>query len=276
MIKLLTKNKLIKNNKNKFINNTKNISTTQNIVNDKTNFNLIPFTKIVYINLDDRTDRKEIFEKFYQKEIINPIRFSAKKTNIKQFKNKHPKLTLGKSLATSNNLKWVNGTLGCYDSHYTILKNHLNDNNNSFLVILEDDCTIKTEDLNKCLNLLQNNKDIDILRINCWLSIPTNPYIIETNNKHSKYFSEKDNPTKYFDGGTHCCIYHIKNIPKVIKFMENENVFQIDALLSNNLIKSVVYKIPTKIKYFSQSSIQKKCIDRDSPLFYKLMKNRKL
>ena len=274
------KNNNIIEEKNIQIQNKKSFNKTfsknkQNIIiNNNTNFNLIPFTKIIYINLDDRTDRRKTFENFYKNEEISPIRFSAKKTSLYNFKRDHPELTISNTLTTSNNIRWVNGTLGCYESHYTILKNHVNDNN-AFLVVLEDDCTIKTQDLNKCLNLLQNNQNIDILRINCWLPIPYNPYLIERNNRHSKYFDGGER--KYFDGGTHCCIYHIKNIPKVLKFMKNENVFQVDALFSNNVINSVIYKIPPKIKYFSQSSIQKDTVDRNSVLFNKLMlKKRKL
>jgi GR25 family glycosyltransferase involved in LPS biosynthesis len=238
---------------------------------NKTEFNYIPFSKIVYINLRDRIDRKKKFEKFYENQDFEPERYAAKRTNLDNFSYDHPELTISEYVKNSSNERWVNGTLGCYDSHYSILKENEHHNNCMFLVILEDDCIISKEDLNKCLEFLHKNPNIDILRINCWLDIPTNPFKIDTINRHSRYYD--GNSTKYFDGGTHCCIYHTKKIPHIINFLQKENVFQIDAVFSNKIINSVVYKIPKNIKYQSKSSIQGNV---QKPSFLEMLrKNRK-
>ena len=233
------------------------------------NFNLIDKANIYYINLDERTDRRNKIEQFYSKEDFFPKRFSAIKTTLPKFKKKYPKLNISKNLLKINNEKWLNGTLGCYDSHYSILQENLYNTNYKYLVVLEDDCTINTKDLNHCLNFLENNQSIDILRINCWLKIPSNPWKVNKLNSISRYYD--GNNFHYFDGGTHCCIYHIKNIPNIINFMNKENVFQIDALFSNNIINSVIYKINSKIKFFSKSSIQNFGVHKDDKLYKRLL-----
>lgn len=227
---------------------------------------------ITYINLEDRTDRRKIFENFYSKQSYQPIRFNAIQTNSHEFKNKYPHLKLTNTMNDIKNIKWINGTLGCYDSHYTILNDHVEDKDNKFLVILEDDCIISSYNLNKCLQFLKENDTIDILRINCWKEIPCNPYQFKYTNTHSKY---KNDYSEYFDGGTHCCIFLTKNIKNVINFMNNEYVFQIDALYSTNKINSVVFNIKDEIKYKSMSSIQKKGLNlndlEDKKIYQKLL-----
>lgn len=273
----------IKNNiKNNITNNIKkdynflrNNKINHPLFEPKNNFNdYIPITKIYYINLNDRIDRRNIFEDFYSKQNFQPIRFTANKITLQIFQKKYPELAICKFITQANNIKWINGTLGCYDSHYSILKNNVNNINFKFLVILEDDCTISKNDLNKCINFLEHNQHIDVLRINCWLSIPNNPHKLDTINKYSRYYD--GNNKKYFDGGTHCCIYLTKNIPNIINFLKRENVFQIDAVLSNKLINSVVYKIPNTIKYTSKSSIQDEKLTTKSQVFLKLKRRKRL
>lgn len=209
--------------------------------------------KIIYINLQERTDRKEIMEKFYKKNNIPVERYEARKIDLNIFKQDHPHLEISPLVLNKTNKKWVNGTLGCYDSHYNILKNFKDNKEFKYLIVLEDDCTISEASIDHCLNFLKTKDYIDILRINCWKPIPKNPFKFTQSTKNSKF--KRDN-LYYFDGGTHCCIYHVKNIKKVLNFLDNEYVFHIDAVFSTNVINSYVYKIAEKIKYKSFSSIQ--------------------
>lgn len=265
MNRLLLSKKPIKKNK-------QNINKNQDNISQKLEEDLIKKSYITYINLEDRIDRRQKFERFYKNENFEPKRFNAIKTSKDNFTKKYPHLELSSYLNDLRNIKWINGTLGCYDSHYSILLDNLNNTEHDFLVVLEDDCTISTKSLNKCLNYLNNNKNIDILRINCWKDIPENPFKINFTNPHSKYVN---NQSIYYDGGTHCCIFLIKNIPKVISYMNNEFVYQIDAIYSTNKINSVIYKIDEEIKYKSVSSIQKQGLDlkdkKDKILFQKLL-----
>lgn len=229
---------------------TNNIPVIENVIED----NLLDKTKIIFINLKERVDRKKYMNNFYQKEKMDIERFNAERITDKFFKNKYPFLELSPKVKKSNNTRWINGTLGCYDSHYTILDRYKFNKDSEFLVILEDDCIIKKDMLNKAIDFINNRPDIDILRINPWKETPTNPYKFTSPTYVSK-FSTKNNKFK-FDGGTHCCIYHIKNIPKVLNFLKEEYVFHIDAVFSTNKINSWTLKFPEEIKYFSISSIQ--------------------
>lgn len=214
-------------------------------------------TKIIYINLDNRPDRKNTFESFYKKENINVQRFSANKMTIQDFSYKYPHLDLYKfhTRFKRSSINWINGTLGCYSSHYDILKDNL-DSDLEYLVVLEDDCTIKKKDLIYSLSYLKEHPDIDILRVNNWHSKnihKTQPFKFDQINKHSKFAGKSD---YYSDGGTHICIYKVSNIQNIINYLEEEYVYQIDAVFSTNKINSWCIRVPNEIKYFSISSIQ--------------------
>jgi GR25 family glycosyltransferase involved in LPS biosynthesis len=163
-------------------------------------------------------------------------------------------LQISNKILHNKNIRWVNGTLGCYNSHYNLLNLYKNNTDLQFLIVLEDDCLISKTDLNECLNYLNKHQDIDILRINPWSNnVNVFPYKINTITSYSKF---KDANIKYIDGGAHCCLYLIKNIPKILNFLNSEYVFHIDAVFSTNKINSVFYKINNNIKYNSKSSIQ--------------------
>ncbi|ADO67171.1 putative glycosyltransferase [Cafeteria roenbergensis virus] len=232
------------------------------------NLNLLDKTKIIYINLEERQDRKNIIEKFYKNENLIIERFNAERINLNLFIQKYPLMNLSTLLSKSTKINWVNGTLGCYDSHYSILHKYQNNDENIFLVILEDDCIISKSTLNTALKFIYKNPSIDLLRINCWTPTTSNPFNFSLPTKLSKFSSI--NNKYYYDGGTHCCIYNIKNIPKVINFLNKEFVFNFDAILSTNQINSWVLHLPGKIKYSSKSSIQQTTLNKNKLLKLKL------
>lgn len=216
--------------------------------------------KIYYINLNSRTDRKITMNKFYKNSLFTIERYGVDKINLEIFKNKYPYLNLGKNIINNTKKYWVDGTLGCYDSHYFLLKKYekYKKDDLEFLIILEDDCTILDTHIHESINFYKKNLSIDVLRINSWGKIETKPHKFNKCTKYSKFSTGNNN--YYYDGGTHCCIYYIKNISKVINFLNKEYVFNIDAVLSTNQINSWLYDVDYNIKYLSSSSIQKKHI----------------
>lgn len=260
-----------KNNKNTSNNkNNKNITNNQEFtfINNFTLSNIISDAKVVYINLDSRKDRKDMFEKFYDNTTIEYERFPAVQTTLKKFKDTNPHLNLyhfSKTFKRSRT-RWVNGTLGCYSSHYEILKKYNNDDTYKYLVVLEDDCIIPEDYLKYCLHYIQDNPTIDVLRVNNWdkkLRYNKEPFNFNFKNKYSR-FSEKTKD--YADGGTHICIYHINRIQNVLDYMHVEYVYHIDALFSTNNINSWCIRIPKNIKYNSVSSIQHSIISKNKKL----------
>ena len=97
--------------------------------------------KIFYINLDERTDRKDSFEKHMKKYDLEFERFSAIKDNC--------------------------GAFGCAKSHLCVLKNAKN-NNLENVIIMEDDIAfdISPEMLDEKLKLIfDNNLDFDVFHL---------------------------------------------------------------------------------------------------------------
>ena len=97
--------------------------------------------KIFYINLDERTDRKDSFEKHMKKYDLEFERFSAIKDKF--------------------------GAFGCAKSHLSVLKNAKN-NNLENVIIMEDDIAfdISPEMLDEKLKLIfDNNLDFDVFHL---------------------------------------------------------------------------------------------------------------
>jgi glycosyl transferase family 25 len=97
--------------------------------------------KIFYINLDERTDRKDSFEKHMKKYDLEFERFSAIKDNF--------------------------GAFGCAKSHLSVLKNAKN-NNLENVIIMEDDIAfdISPEMLDEKLKLIFDNElDFDVFNL---------------------------------------------------------------------------------------------------------------
>jgi len=259
------------------INNNKNNDSTNNNNNTNPQFtfinnfkfsNILSQTKVIYINLNARKDRKKQFEKFYKNTKINYERFPAVQTTLEKFKNKNPHLNLYHFSRSFRNCKesWINGTLGCYSSHYEILKKYNNNNKFKYLVVLEDDCIISEDNLKYCLHYLQDNPKIDVLRVNNWdknFYKKKEPFNFNFKNKYSRFAGKSKS---YCDGGTHICIYHINRIQNVLDYMNIEYVYQIDALFSTNEINNWCIRVPQEIKYLSISSIQNNIVTKNIKL----------
>jgi len=163
----------------------KNINIVNNIIEnkeiDETNINFIQKTyfyfvdKIVYINLEERKDRKEQIEhqlRFINKDKI--IRFNA--------------------------IKQKRGAVGCYKSHIAVLEMAI-ENNWENCLILEDDMIWRNFDANYPIleKLTKNNFDVIILggidinydkdTLRCYHAVTTTAYLI---NK-SYYFKLLEN-----------------------------------------------------------------------------------
>lgn len=127
---------LIENERNEFIakfNDFANNSLKELLNNQSYKMTHRKNYKIFYINLDERIDRKDSFEKHMKKYNLEFERFSAIKDNF--------------------------GALGCAKSHLSILKNAKN-NNLENVIIMEDDIAfnISPEMLDEKLKLIFDNE----------------------------------------------------------------------------------------------------------------------
>jgi GR25 family glycosyltransferase involved in LPS biosynthesis len=120
--------------------------------------------KAYYINLDKRTDRKELMESELARQGIHAQRFSAlSDDNFDKF----PEFKLGKTTTMPvhfgqklSRRDYVKGEWGCAFSHYSILNMHLNSNSPKILAVFEDDAHFGNDFL-KRLKYLEDNFDLD-------------------------------------------------------------------------------------------------------------------
>jgi glycosyl transferase family 25 len=135
---------LIENERNELMckfNDFANKSLTEIIDNQTYKMTHNKNYKIFYINLDERTDRKDSFEKHMKKYDLEFERFSAIKDKF--------------------------GAFGCAKSHLSVLKNAKN-NNLENVIIMEDDIAfnIPPEMLDEKLKLIfNNNLDFDVFHL---------------------------------------------------------------------------------------------------------------
>jgi GR25 family glycosyltransferase involved in LPS biosynthesis len=135
---------LIKNERNELnckFNDFANISLKEIVDNQSYKMTHKKNYKIFYINIDERTDRKDTFEKHMKKYDLEFERFSAIKDNF--------------------------GAFGCAKSHLSVLKNAKN-NNLENVIIMEDDIAfdISPEMLDEKLKLIFDNElDFDVFHL---------------------------------------------------------------------------------------------------------------
>lgn len=104
-------------------------------------FNNLKNYNVLYINLDQRTDRK--------KELL---------TQLKKFKNKNIKINIERICA----VKHKKGQIGCAKSHIKCLKNAKKINLNE-VIICEDDINIKSNLINKYFEIINKLNDWDVI-----------------------------------------------------------------------------------------------------------------
>ena len=222
-------------------------------------------TLFVYINLDDRIDKKEHMENLLSSMNLNYVRYSAikptKKSLIKgEYKSFHDRsvLWLKKYLEDDkdkNKQKLAIGTYGCYLSHYFALKQY--SSKYSSIVILEDDVMFNIQNLKKFFRLTSdfNLNDLVLCRptYSCSVkelnSVGSSRFSFNSVHHNSKYAD--DSNCHHVFHATHFVYYH--NINKVLDYLDDENVFNIDAIYCSNYINSFLIdaKIFQNRKVFS-------------------------
>src|ERR1700747_2499807 len=182
---------------------------------------------IFYINLDERIDRNEHMQKQFSKQNINAIRYSAFKPNLNL-----PKYNLKAS------------ALGCFLSHYNIIKQAIKNNDQKLLIIFEDDIIILDKFNDRLQSVLLNlPEDWDF----CYLSFAH--YINHTfDSRLEKVVYKTQNDAYQFINDvivkfkfplcTHSYMINPKSLTKIINYLDN-NIMDLDIsyiLMQNNNI----------------------------------------
>ena len=179
------------------------------------------------------------------------------------------------------------GLLGLFHSAYSILKQNV-DTNKNFL-ILGDSVDFELDVLDKVNDFIRNlNNDFDLIRVVWTYNKHKNKYLdiinksdklIKTWNMFNKltirnysngfykikspFFRSKYNNKKYktirphyFLGGSHFTVVNGKNINKIINYMENENVYELDGIYSTNQLNVYCLDLPVHINVKFDSTIE--------------------
>jgi len=231
---------------------------------------------IYYINMKSRKDRKKTMEHNFKRLNLDFTRFVAftpNENNYTDFYHEYSNLDFS-MFYNYKNCQWKKGTIGCFMSHYLILKElEQIQNPKKYYLILEDDCIPSLNHILASLEFAEKFEDLDILRLNSFNNIIKE--ISEFGwkiNKNHVYFNNKDKESIKIDGGTHYVLIKHNKIKKILDFMESGIIFFIDGMYNTIKLNSYWLNFSYNIILPSVSSI--KNIDNYHGLF--LIKNRKL
>ena len=217
-------------------------------VKNNKSFNLENW-KTYYINLENRKDRRKNIEEEMLNQEIKAERFSAL---TDEDYDKFPNLKLGKfSIYSGSDKKiapkeFVKGEWGCFFSHYSILKKHLDSKSENILAIFEDDAHF-CSDFKERLKYLENNfnLDWDIFYLSSCIKLPYNK-------KTETKYIWKIEDTVY---GTYAMLFNPKSISKILGMMElyAPNFSAVDMLYCHliPLLKAYCF-IPGMVSHNSQ------------------------
>jgi GR25 family glycosyltransferase involved in LPS biosynthesis len=155
--------------------------------------------------MKDRTDRYDNI-KIMEQKLNNPIQifFGINGTDIKETNL----LNFDKNLTITKEFK-LHGQLGCYLSHFLLLKEIYSNNlNYDYTVIFEDDFEITVNDLGEKINEAINKIDIDI----DFLFLGTQSYCVGKKYKDNLYYINK----KIKTWGFHGYVVKNKNINRIL------------------------------------------------------------
>ena len=210
-------------------------------------------SKIFYINLESRVDRKNYMNRQLKGYDIPFERFNAVRPSISDLqpegKYYHflsrsvPRLRL--NINNKEHIDHIIGTIGCYISHYQIHKIAAEQNFENY-VILEDDCMLRknwietlhefSHGINEPYDIIRSHKSGATFKfINC--------------NYQSKFV---DKLSHNIDDGSHAIFCNGASALKIVDYLNEDFVYNIDAVYNTNQINTfAIHYAKQKPKYGS-------------------------
>jgi hypothetical protein len=215
--------------------------------------------KIVYINLPHRTDRRERMDSMlsgigipydrFEAEDISHMRLSDVANSGTVHADRLARMAPG-YIEGNRRGSSVMGTLGCYDSMYRVLEAHRDFDGN--LLVLEDDVVFDLQFIHELMCWIHmSGPGWGVLR-KIWAG--SRKYIrwcgvdwgvIRNGNSCSKFtsnqfkFKSKHKDTLW--GGAHFTVYRSGYIPRVLDYLDRENIYGFDGILSTQQLDVVYY-----------------------------------
>jgi len=209
--------------------------------------------KIYYINLDKRADRRKSMEDALGKIDIPYERFSAIRPTEADLDSKYK--TFYDRLASKKyrSKGQLLGTLGCYISHYLVQKK-ANESSHGNYLVLEDDWRIEPKSIESLKSVFDEGfvpRDWDIFG-SFWASHGRIVVRHQGSTAKSRFHNNRGGQPM---GGTHFMLFNRLSTSKIINFLDAESVFNIDAVLCNDMLNIYHMKMPIKNNNF-KSDIQ--------------------
>ena len=215
--------------------------------------------KIVYINLDKRVRKKNYMERMLPRLDIPFERFPAIQPSelslvgqageyCSFFEKASPRVS-SYIVGPQKSVGRGRGVFGCYLSHYKVLEDNLD--NASMLLILEDDAIVKPEDIAFAEGYISNrpDKDWDIIRslkrehTRKKIKFKNRLYKFNCPNRQSVFVS-KGKRRNRIHGGTHFCLINKSKTRKILEYLKEERVYNIDSIYSTDRINSYALNFP--------------------------------
>lgn len=192
--------------------------------------------KIFYINLRQDESRKKFIESQISKLNIQVERFAGITPSIKEITEGKLKKYYDKASSPLKNHflhksehKRVLGVFGVYLSHYAIHKKAFYEDIGNY-VVLEDDCLLHEDWIEKLNTFMRNEHTWDIVRS---LYHPKFKHITKFNSCHcNSNFNQSDADCHNIFGGAHASLFNGSSKEKILEHIENEKTLHIDAVYS--------------------------------------------
>lgn len=208
----------------------------------------------IYINLEQRIDRMNHMQSLLRKYDLPHERFNAIKPSMDDIQKVRGKLSRRVKQYVKEKYIRAVGVIGCYLSHYKCLLRCKSLTSFDHVAILEDDLKFTKTSIWLLKNIVRymdsSNKDWDMLRVTwnmknkAWnlkrngIEFITNlngisVYKMNSVNFQSKYANPSTRTNNFF-GGTHFQIINRKKVDKILKYLDEEKLYNIDSIYSTN------------------------------------------
>lgn len=197
-------------------------------------------SKIYYINLDIRTDRRDFAETQLSALGIPYERFPAILVNREDLLNTDGKYHefylrciphIKETIKSGNGFNNMRGIIGCNISTTLLFKEIINRNFDSNILIIEDDCVLKKGWYEILEDFFERNiefaKNWDLLR--CVWSQKRRRYIKKWNTNHRNNKGVHKNTNDIY-GGSHFTLVNKTKIKKIYEYISTNYVHPIDAV----------------------------------------------
>ena len=209
--------------------------------------------KVYYINLDKRPDRREQAESYLKDlKTVSWERYSAICPDFDRDIAREDGIYHHLKSRFSPHVQWAlndknpkrtAGMVGCYLSHYNLYKK-LYDEGHDYAIVIEDDYIVTDEHIQYVRGMISENKfpeDWDIIR-DGWYLNDRGPHKFDLPMYASRE-AEPGKPTHNTYGGTHYILLNCKKVPKILKRLEEDYLYDIDGMLNNPPLNCYAMKL---------------------------------